>query len=75
MDYLKLSYALYASYWTRDVHSHTLLSYTEFLEKLSQALVQDEEGMEVVTKAVAAEKVNIATRIKEIKDNLTEINF
>ena len=75
MDYLKLSYALYASYWTRDVHSHTLLSYTEFLEKLSQALVQDEEGTEIVTKAVAAEKVNIANRIKEIKDNLTEINF
>tara|TARA_R100000687_G_C6390933_1_gene137231 strand:+ start:221 stop:448 length:228 start_codon:yes stop_codon:yes gene_type:complete len=75
MDYLKLLYALYASYWTKDIHNRTLLSYTEFLEKLSQALVQDEEGTEIVTKAVAAEKVNIANRIKEIKDNLTEINF
>ena len=75
MDYLKLSYALYASYWTKDIHSHTLLSYTEFLEKLSQAFVQDEEGMEIVTKAVALEKENIANRIQEIKDSLTPIKF
>ena len=75
MDYLELSYELYASFWTKDTRKQKLLSYTEFLEKLSQALVQDEEGMEIITKAVAKEKVNIATRIKEIKDNLTEINF
>jgi|14BtaG_2_1085337.scaffolds.fasta_scaffold171169_1 hypothetical protein len=75
MDYLKLSYALYANYWLKDEPSQTLLSYTEFLEKLSQALVQDVEGIEIVTKAVAAEKAKTVNRIHEIKDNLTPIKF
>ena len=75
MDYLKLSYGLYVNFWTKDTRNLELLSYMEFLEKLSQALVQDEEGMEIVTKAVALEKENIANRIQEIKDSLTPIKF
>ena len=75
MEYLKLSYGLYVNFWTKDIHNLELLSYMEFLEKLSQALVQDEEALKIVTKAVAMEDANIANKIQEMKDNLTQINF
>jgi len=68
MDYLKLSYALYANYWQKDAHNRILLSYTEFLEKLSQALVQDEESREIlmatVDKVTSTENNNSLTDIK-----------
>ena len=75
MDYLKLSYALYANFWTKDTRNLELLSYMEFLEKLSQALVQDEEALKIVTEAVKEESLNTQTKIQEMKDNLTQINF
>ena len=75
MDYLELSYALYANFWTKDTRKRKLLSYTEFLEKLSQALVQDEEALKMITKAVKEESLKTQTKIQEVKDNLTQINF
>ena len=75
MDFPRLLYALYADYWTKAKTKERLLSYMEFLEKLSQALVQDEEALKIVTKAVAMEEANIANKIQEMKDNLTQINF
>ncbi len=75
MDYLKLSYGLYVNFWTKDTRNLELLSYMEFLEKLSQALVQDEEALKIVTEAVKEESLNTQTKIQEIKDNLTQINF
>ena len=75
MDYLKLSYGLYVNFWTKDIHNLELLSYMEFLEKLSQALVQDEEALKIVTEAVKEESLNTQTKIQEMKDNLTQINF
>ena len=74
MDYLKLSYELYVNFWTKDTRKQALLSYTEFLEKLSQALVRDDEALKIVTEAVAMEKANVANKIQEIKDYLTSIN-
>ncbi len=75
MDYLKLSYGLYVNFWTRDTRNLELLSYMEFLEKLSQALVQDDEALKIVTEAVKEESLNTQTKIQEMKDNLTQINF
>ena len=75
MDYLKLSYGLYVNFWTKDTRKRKLLSYTEFLEKLSQALVQDEEALKMITKAVKEESLKTQTKIQEVKDNLTQINF
>ena len=75
MDYLKLSYGLYVNFWTKDTRNLELLSYMEFLEKLSQALVQDEEALKIVTEAVKEESLNTQTKIQEMKDNLTQINF
>ena len=75
MDYLKLSYGLYVNFWTKDTRNLELLSYMEFLEKLSQALVQDDEALKIVTEAVKEESLNTQTKIQEMKDNLTQINF
>ena len=75
MDYLKLSYGLYVNFWTKDIHNLEFLTYMEFLEKLSQALVQDEEALKMITKAVKDESLKTQTKIQEVKDNLTQINF
>ena len=37
MDFPRLLYALYADYWTKAKTKERLPSYTEFLERLSQA--------------------------------------
>ena len=52
MDYLKLSYELYVNFWTKDTRKQKLLDYTEFLEKLSQALVREEEPRKILMKTV-----------------------
>ena len=68
MDYLKLSYALYASYSLKEKHNQPLLSYTEYLEKLFQALVQDEEAMTHLSNV-------IHTQYSKPETILTKINF
>ena len=44
MDFLKLLYARYLNYEEAEHPKQTLLSYTEFREKLSQLLTQAEES-------------------------------
>ena len=69
MDYLKLSYALYANYWQKDAHNRILLSYTEFLEKLSQALIQEGETRNILTEEIKKAQIVVEN------DPLTDIKL